>query len=144
LAANLGPGKLRAPRHAPRMQAQEMSATETTHRAPTPVTNDQRRLHLQLDLPPIESYLCADTILRGLVDAGDYRQVIFPLVFYKRLSDDWDEDYSNGLVTYDGSAELANADADERFVIPGARTGATRAPWSKDSGSRSFSASDLG
>ena len=67
----------------------------------------------------LESYLWgAATILRGLVDAGDYKQFIFPLVFYKRLSDVWDEDYARALVAYDGAEELAQAEADERFRIP--------------------------
>ena len=40
----------------------------------------------RLTLPELESYLWgAANILRGLVDAGDYKQVIFPLLFYKRL-----------------------------------------------------------
>ena len=34
----------------------------------------------------LESYLWgAATILRGLIDAGDYKQFIFPLLFFKRL-----------------------------------------------------------
>ena len=34
----------------------------------------------------LESYLWgAATILRGLVDAGDYKQFVFPLLLYKRL-----------------------------------------------------------
>lgn len=67
----------------------------------------------------LESYLWgAATILRGLVDAGDYKQFIFPLVFYKRLSDVWDEDYARALVAYDGAEELAQDEADERFRIP--------------------------
>ena len=42
----------------------------------------------------LESYLWgAATLLRGLVDASDYKQYIFPLMFFKRLSDVWDEDY---------------------------------------------------
>ena len=42
----------------------------------------------------LESYLWgAATLLRGLVDAGDYKQYIFPLLFFKRLSDVWDEEY---------------------------------------------------
>ncbi len=42
----------------------------------------------------LESYLWgAATLLRGLVDASDYKQYIFPLLFFKRLSDVWDEDY---------------------------------------------------
>jgi type I restriction enzyme M protein len=53
-----------------------------------------------------------------LVDAGDYKQFIFPLVFYKRLSDVWDEDYAAALESYGGAAKLAKAEADERFIIP--------------------------
>jgi type I restriction enzyme M protein len=67
----------------------------------------------------LESYLWgAATILRGLVDAGDYKQFVFPLVFYKRLSDVWDEDYARALTAYDGDEDVAKAEADERFVIP--------------------------
>jgi len=67
----------------------------------------------------LESYLWgAATILRGLVDAGDYKQLIFPLVFFKRLSDVWDEDYARALAGYDGAEELAKAEADERFKVP--------------------------
>ena len=40
----------------------------------------------------LESYLWgAAVLLRGLIDAGDYKQFIFPLLFYKRVSDVWDE-----------------------------------------------------
>jgi type I restriction enzyme M protein len=73
----------------------------------------------RLTLPQLESYLWgAATILRGLVDAGDYKQFIFPLVFYKRLSDVWDEDYAQALTSYADDAQLARAEADERFRIP--------------------------
>jgi len=50
------------------------------------------------DLTPItqtqlESYLWgAATLLRGLIDAGDYKQFIFPLFFFKRLCDVYDEE----------------------------------------------------
>lgn len=36
----------------------------------------------------LESHLWgAATLLRGLIDASDYKQYIFPLLFFKRLSD---------------------------------------------------------
>jgi type I restriction enzyme M protein len=42
----------------------------------------------------LEAYLWgAAVILRGLVDAGDYKQYVFPLIFFKRLSDVWDDDH---------------------------------------------------
>jgi len=67
----------------------------------------------------LEEYLWgAAVILRGLVDAGDYKQFIFPLVFFKRLSDVWDEDYARALAAYGGATELAQAEANERFRIP--------------------------
>ena len=66
----------------------------------------------------LESYLWgAANILRGLVDAGDYKQYIFPLMFYKRLSDVWDEEYADAF-TDTNDAEYAQSMANERFVIP--------------------------
>ena len=41
----------------------------------------------------LESYLWgAATLLRGTIDAGDYKQFIFPLLFFKRLCDVYDEE----------------------------------------------------
>src|SRR5215467_12713693 len=41
----------------------------------------------------LESYLWgAATLLRGTIDAGDYKQFIFPLLFYKRLCDVFEEE----------------------------------------------------
>ena len=66
----------------------------------------------------LESYLWgAATLLRGLVDASDYKQYIFPLMFFKRLSDVWDEDYQEALGET-GDKGYATATANDRFVIP--------------------------
>ena len=44
------------------------------------------------------SYLWgAATLLRGLIDAGDYKQFIFPLLFFKRISDVYDEESAQAL-----------------------------------------------
>ncbi|MCB9689727.1 MAG: SAM-dependent DNA methyltransferase [Alphaproteobacteria bacterium] len=67
----------------------------------------------------LESYLWgAAVILRGLVDAGDYKQFVFPMLFYKRLSDVWDEDHAEALAESGGDATYALATANDRFVIP--------------------------
>src|SRR5512143_1695968 len=72
----------------------------------------------RLSQSELESYLWgAAIILRGLVDAGDYKQFIFPLLFYKRLSDVWDADYAEAFAEAD-DAEYAASMADERFVVP--------------------------
>lgn len=67
----------------------------------------------------LESYLWgAAVILRGLVDASDYKQFVFPLIFFKRLSDVWDEDYAAALAESNGDSAYATATANDRFVIP--------------------------
>lgn len=66
----------------------------------------------------LESYLWgAAVILRGLVDAGDYKQFVFPLLFYKRLSDVWDEEYATALA-HSNDATYATDTANDHFVIP--------------------------
>jgi type I restriction enzyme M protein len=65
----------------------------------------------------LEVYLLGGvTLLRGLIDASDYKQYVFPLLFFKRLSDVWDGDYNSALVDTDDA--YARATADDRFVIP--------------------------
>ena len=66
----------------------------------------------------LESYLWgAATLLRGLIDASDYKQYIFPLLFFKRLSDVWDEDYFEAFEDSQDDG-YATATANDRFTIP--------------------------
>ena len=66
----------------------------------------------------LENYLWgAAVILRGLIDAGDYKQYIFPLVFLKRISDVYDEEHAAAMETY-GDDALADLPENHRFVIP--------------------------
>ncbi|GAA0341923.1 type I restriction-modification system subunit M [Micropruina glycogenica] len=66
----------------------------------------------------LESYLWgAAVVLRGLIDAGDYKQYIFPLVFLKRISDVYDEEHAAALAIYDDD-ELADLPENHRFAIP--------------------------
>jgi len=72
----------------------------------------------RLTQPELEAYLWgAAIILRGLVDAGDYKQYIFPLLFYKRLSDVWDAEYADAFAETQDK-DYAEQMANERFVIP--------------------------
>ena len=73
---------------------------------------------MRLPQQELESYLWgAAVILRGLVDAGDYKQYIFPLLFFKRLSDVWDEEYATAYA-YSEDDAYAREMANERFTIP--------------------------
>lgn len=67
----------------------------------------------------LESYLWgAATYLRGFIDAGDYKQYIFPLLFYKRICDVYDEEYEDALTESDGDLEYAAFDENHRFKVP--------------------------
>lgn len=67
----------------------------------------------------LESYLWgAATYLRGFIDAGDYKQYIFPLLFYKRICDVYDEEYEDALAESDGDLEYAAFDENHRFKVP--------------------------
>ena len=67
----------------------------------------------------LESYLWgAATLLRGYIDAGDYKQFIFPLLFYKRLCDVHDEELAEALEESGGDQEYAELPEQHRFQIP--------------------------
>ena len=52
----------------------------------------------EVDLGNLESHLWeAANILRGPVDAADFKTYIFPLLFFKRLCDVYDEEYQRAL-----------------------------------------------
>lgn len=67
----------------------------------------------------LEKYLWgAATALRGTIDAGDYKQYIFPLLFFKRICDVYDEEFQQALKDSDGDLEFAAFAENHRFVIP--------------------------
>jgi type I restriction enzyme M protein len=67
----------------------------------------------------LESYLWgAATLLRGTIDAGDYKQFIFPLLFYKRLCDVFDEETQAALKESGGDKDFAAYPENHRFQIP--------------------------
>ena len=67
----------------------------------------------------LESYLWgAATLLRGTIDAGDYKQFIFPLLFYKRLCDVFDEETQAALAESGGDEEFAAYPENHRFQVP--------------------------
>ena len=67
----------------------------------------------------LEAYLWgAANILRGLIDAADFKQYIFPLLFFKRISDLWDEEYQQALEDSGGDLTYAKFGEQHRFQIP--------------------------
>lgn len=72
-----------------------------------------------LDLPALESHLWeAANILRGPVDAADFKTYIFPLLFFKRISDAYDEETRLALDESGGDEVYASFPEVHRFQIP--------------------------
>lgn len=71
----------------------------------------------------LEKFLWGAAIaLRGTIDAGDYKQYIFPLLFFKRICDVYDEEFDKAMKESDGDMEYAAFEENHRFQIPrGAR-----------------------
>jgi len=73
----------------------------------------------KLTVSQLEQYLSrAAWILKGPVDASDYKIYIFPLLFFKRISDVFDEEYEIALAESNGDTEYASLPEFHRFIIP--------------------------
>jgi type I restriction enzyme M protein len=72
----------------------------------------------KLSQQKLESYLwgCAE-YLRNKIDAGDYKVYIFPMLFYKRVSDVYEEEYES-LLEETNDEKYAKNPINHTFVIP--------------------------
>ncbi|MXV51521.1 N-6 DNA methylase [Pedobacter sp. HMF7647] len=67
----------------------------------------------------LEKYLWgAATALRGTIDAGDYKQYIFPLLFFKRICDVYDEEFEKAMAESEGDMEYAAFAEHHHFQVP--------------------------
>lgn len=74
---------------------------------------------MTITISQLESHLWeAANILRGPVDAADFKTYVFPLLFFKRISDVHDEEYRAALAESDGDEEYATFPQNYRFQIP--------------------------
>src|ERR1700754_5231282 len=73
----------------------------------------------QLTLSALESHLWESAnILRGPVDAADFKSYIFPMLFFKRISDVFDEEIAIALEESGGDQDYARFPENHRFQIP--------------------------
>lgn len=71
----------------------------------------------RISIADLESYLWGSAVLlRTNIDAGSYKQYIFPLLFFKRLCDVYDEETAEFEAQYGEDAYLF--EDDHSFVIP--------------------------
>lgn len=76
-------------------------------------------MNTRISQQQLESYLWgAATLLRGTIDAGDYKQFIFPLLFFKRLCDVFDEETQAALKESGGDKRYAAGREQHRFQVP--------------------------
>ena len=73
----------------------------------------------KIKLEELQNYLWdAAVLLRTHIDAGSYKQYIFPLLFFKRLCDVYDEEYVKALKSSGGDEEFASFEENHSFTIP--------------------------
>lgn len=73
----------------------------------------------RISLEELESYLWnSATLLRSSIDAGAYKQYIFPLLFFKRICDVYDEESKLAYEEY--GDDISDFDEDEihKFIVP--------------------------
>ena len=72
-----------------------------------------------ITLSELEAYLWgAANLMRGSIDAGEYKNYIFPLLFVKRLSDVYDEEFEEALEASGNDEEFAALPEQHAFQVP--------------------------
>jgi type I restriction enzyme M protein len=67
----------------------------------------------------LKSYLWSSAVLlRTHIDAGSYKQYIFPLLFFKRVCDVYDEECAQILKEYDDDEQALEFEEYHRFSVP--------------------------
>lgn len=73
----------------------------------------------KITIPELEKYLWdGAVILRGKMGAGSYKNYLFPLIFYKRICDVYDEEYATAMLESDNDEEYAAMGDNHKFIIP--------------------------
>ena len=73
----------------------------------------------RIKIDELQAYLWSSAVLlRTHIDAGSYKQYIFPLLFFKRICDVYDEECEQILIEYNGEVEALDWEENHRFNIP--------------------------
>jgi type I restriction enzyme M protein len=73
----------------------------------------------RVTLAELESHLWESAnILRGPIDQADFKSYVFPLLFFKRICDVYDDEYQQALDESGGDLEYAAFAENHRFQVP--------------------------
>lgn len=73
----------------------------------------------RIELSELETFLYASAdILRGYVEASDYKSYVFPLLFFKRVCDVYDEETANAIEQYGEDGAKFMGSTIHRFIVP--------------------------
>ena len=73
----------------------------------------------RISLDELQSYLWRSAVLlRTNIDAGAYKQYIFPLLFFKRICDVYDEECAKIIKEYGNDVEALEWPENHNFVVP--------------------------
>ena len=81
---------------------------QSAETSPAEITSRQLFNHL---------YQCC-SILRGPINQDEYKSYVIPILFFKRISDVYDEEYAEALAYSGGDEEYATAEDMHFFIIP--------------------------
>lgn len=73
----------------------------------------------RITIEELQSYLWNSAVLlRTNIDAGAYKQYIFPLLFFKRICDVYDEETAKAVEEYGDDASEFDEDEIHTFIVP--------------------------
>ena len=73
----------------------------------------------RITIDELKSYLWNSAVLlRSNIDAGAYKQYIFPLLFFKRICDVYDEETLLAIEEYGEDASEFDEDEIHTFIVP--------------------------
>lgn len=73
----------------------------------------------RITIEELQSYLWNSAVLlRSNIDAGAYKQYIFPLLFFKRICDVYDEETAAAVEKYGDDVDLFDEEELHTFIVP--------------------------
>ena len=97
----------------------QASLFEYAAHAASEATSDSSKTHEETTSQRLFNHLFeACNILRGPINQDEFKSYVTPILFFKRISDVYDEEYAQALEFSGGDVDYAEAEEMHSFVIP--------------------------